>query len=322
MSWNEFFRRFTPTIKAGIHSILDKVPRPKTLYVSKDGILSREDEASDAVYIEVVAKLYSGDLNKLIHYSDVSSWLFTVAQNEARDWLSEQNTIKNGPKLEGEHNSFSIDEPLDDSEELLEGVLKQSKSNSNDDAHDEVMHAAKKSSLRHVMAKIDSAPKDKSYWVHRLSIVKESDLDKKEIIVLSELANRTVKETETKLKAVMEYVYKKNARCEKSIERASELTSELRKIEKKLYRSNEFLSQDESKDLKNRLIQKTGIRDKHIKKSQIQCRPSNKHIADLINLTGKEAKQVSSLLLRYTEKLGQTPSIRAKRSNLKAAKVK
>ena len=303
-AWDEFFRRFTPAISKNIHKILDTAHRRKIIFIEKPlkGLMYRKDEDTEEIYDDIVIKLYTGALAKCKNFSDVQPWLIILTRNHVFDWLAHKNSAKARIEEDGIISSSSIDEFVGNGKARLSDVLRISADDSENETSEEIC-SARQHILHEVIKKINALKNDKSYWILRLSALSEWNLDEEETLALCKSTGCTSIEIKAKIDSTMINIYKKIAQREKHFERAADISSELIKIEKNLYKSENFHSEDEIKALRKLYAEKIATRDRHIKASHAECRPSDKEIAAIMNLSEKEAKQVSVILHRVRKHL-------------------
>lgn len=327
MAWNEFFRRFTPLIRRTIHKVIQRSGYVGVTYQSKGRLdintfsqheqKERPDpvdhsqeytlvsnEAEEEIYCNVVIKLYNGGLSLCKNYKDVHPWLIVVAGNKALDWLKGRLTIDNRPEFEAEKSIRSLDEPLgDEGEDLLEAVLAPPDDDCSDLKIAEGTRNIKQETLRSVLKELLVLKNRKAYWILRLSILGEELLDEEEILALSAQIKRPVMETMEKIQSVWERVYEKKKKLERRLERGAALTTLLHSQENDLFHARISEPEDRIRELQEKCARTRELRDKCLKESQIECRPSNREIVELLELADKEEKDISVILLRTRKRL-------------------
>lgn len=159
-AWEEFFRRFIPTIKAAIQRILFRSGNPNL--VDKENIIWE-------IHERVVKKLLCDDILKE-EPTHIRSWLYRIAQNQTLDWLSEQGRQKRLPERVPEASTVSLFMPIGKDKDATIGDTIEDPSaqemieklfDSELEGHD---------SLEKISTEVDKIHNPKQRWALRLGI--------------------------------------------------------------------------------------------------------------------------------------------------------
>jgi DNA-directed RNA polymerase specialized sigma24 family protein len=288
-AWEEFFRRFIPTIKSAIRKKLELSGRKHSCH---------DEDIIWNIHEKIVVKLYSkGILRQYTNPSGLRSWLKTMARNQTRDWIMEQGRKKRLPKVQSEDSTVSMFSPVRGRSVLtLEGILtKESES-------DNVLT----DKLENILRKIHETnflEDEKKLWILRLSIVDHLPLSQEDIEKLSEYSGISKTELIKRLDKIMSKVETKEEKRLEALGKAVLLWHEIRRLEHRVNESVKDPSKEkleEIEKIKRKIEEK---REALLKRGCRVSRPSNRDIAELVRLSENKVNQVSNLLIRIRNAL-------------------
>lgn len=286
-AWDEFFRRFIPTIKKAIKN---------KLYTAGHTDLYRDPDVIWDIHQEIVIKLFQkGILRQCTDPSGVKYWLKEIASNQTIDWLRRDNRTKNLPEKQTRESILSLSAPLNDHMNLtLEDTLADNPQR-NEDIYQE---------LEEVLSGMDEMKNEQAFWVLRLSIIVHMPFTEEEIKRLAAFARSTQEYVKSQLDKITVQVEKKVGKKIKASARAVILWHEMRRLENELHSEWRSCGTSVKADnLINKIQKKAKQRGELLKQSQSHCRPSNPEIAALVGLSEDKVEQVSVILLRARQAL-------------------
>jgi len=289
-AWEEFFRRFTPTIKRGIRSIF--------INNSRFDLLNNEDVLWD-IHAKIVEKLYRDQ--GLEQYEDqpagIRAWLKALARNQTRDWFKKEKRIKRLPQKQSEDEMISLSTPLRVGHDtILQDIIPH-----NPDPDDEL-----KRSLQASMDGITAIDNSKKQWALRLSVILYEPLSKSEIRELAAFNDCPFEELAARLEEMIKQLQQREEKRLEKIGRAVLLWHEIKRMRASLFEQSKVNSSESRvaiEELKARIAKKTDQREILLRSGRKPPRPSNLDIARLIGLPEGKKDQVSNLIDKAREDL-------------------
>ena len=283
-AWEEFFRRFIPHIKRGIQGILVAYS------------LDNDQDVLWDIHERIVVKLIKkGVLSQCTNPSGIRAWLKTVAQNQTRDWVTEQGRKKRLPQRESENSTISLSAPIKGYEGItIEDTLKYQTGTS--EITDEL-----RVDLEKVLNTLSGIEDDKKMWCFRLSIISRLPLSPTEIDKLSVFSGCPVSEIRSRLTTMMQQVDKKEEKRIGELGTAVLLWHEIRRLETILAersKDSSETSRNDIEELQRKIEDKSKRREDLLRTGNGLCRPANRDIGELIGLPDAKVNQVSNLIIR------------------------
>jgi len=291
-AWEEFFRRFIPTIKDAIKRKLSESNSP---------VLADKENVISEIHMQVANRLLYDDILEA-EPDDIESWLYSVAKNKTIDWLNWQGRDKRLPKKQLEASTISISSPVGrDGDLTVEGtIVSEPESSEGLDTENEYFSLG-----------IDAVRNKKQRWALRLSIILYYPFSEREVEELSKFSGLSKKEISTRLEEMRLEAQKRELERIKTGERA---VFDWYKIMRK-----EFVLSEKSKDPSEEGQKQAERLREEVRKAKIRraknlkrgnnyslSRPSNNSIASMIGLEEEDEDQVGNLINRAIESLAKT----------------
>lgn len=298
-AWEEFFRRFTPSILKAIQNHL--------LAQHRYDLIHDEDVLWE-IHKRVMEKLYVDDaLRTWEDLAGVWVWLKTIVINKTKDWLREtEGRKKRLAQRQAEESTLRLSTPLgENSEKTLEDVIPA------ESPPDQAVTAYLKKALQ----EISSMGQEKKEWVLRLSLLLYRRLSEVEVEALAAFSGYSREEVEARIEAMTEEAGRKEKRRAREESQAVQYWCEIRQMEKVIIQRKQVDTGNDTTDLKS-LKKKVALlerkREDLIRKSRKIVRPSNRAIGEMIGLPDDQVDQVSNLLNRakrdLEKRMGGGPS--------------
>jgi hypothetical protein len=283
-AWEEFFRRFIPTIKFSIRS---------TLITSGNLKLINDEDVLWDIHADVVNKLVKdGILEQCRDMDKLESWLRRVARNESVNYLRSRSLHRNLPQVTEEGFMTSLDKPLGEDGELpfVENVMDEySGRDSLEERHDLNIL------LTDTFSKMQGMENRKGFWVLRLSIIAYEPLSDEEIEELSEFNEMPPEEIRSRLIAIMDELEEKMIVKIKAQARAVVISYRINRAEAFLLKAFEEEAQEKLREQIEELRQQW---ENNVKDGRMYCQPARKDIALLVGMPEEKVGQVSKVLER------------------------
>ena len=214
-AWDEFFRRFTPSIIEGIQKEI----------VSRDrGDLAHDEDVLWEIHRRVMERLY---LNRVLEQctdlAGIRAWLRRLGINKAKDWFREQNRNKRLPEKQSTESAVSLNAPLGkDERETLEGAIPA------EPPLDESVRAY----LERVLAEMDDTTgKENKEWALRLSILLYLPLSDEELKALCGFSGYDMQEVKARVQAMTREAEKKSVSLAESRSKVVQYWHEIKRME-------------------------------------------------------------------------------------------
>lgn len=294
-AWEEFFRRFIPTIKNAIKEKLGLSGRPNLCF---------DEEVLWNIHEKIVVKLYNkGILRQCAKPSGLRSWLKTIAHNQTTDWLKEQGRKKRLPQRAAECSTLSLFAPLKRNPDLTLEATLADKSESDEEL---------RTYLDKILKDMDQIEDEKKYWILRLSIVAHLPLLQEELAKLATYSGHSESTLKSHFEKIMPKLEAKEQQRLVALGKAVLMWHEIRRLEYKLVEMGKDLSKETEikiKRIETEIEKKNKRREDLLKKGGRLSKPSNRDIAKIVGLPENKVAQVSNILIRarsvLQEKLGK-----------------
>ena len=283
-AWEEFFRRFIPHIKKGIQGILVAYS------------LDNDQDVLWDIHERIVVKLIKkGVLSQCTNPSGIRAWLKTIAQNQTRDWVTEQGRKKRLPQRESENSTLSLSAPIKGYEEItVEDTLEYQTGTS--EVTDEL-----RADLEKALNTLAGIEDDKKMWCFRLSILSRLPLSQAEMDKLSIFSGCPVSQLRSRLTTILQQVDKKEEKRIRELGTAVLLWHEIRRLETILAersKDSSETSRNQIENLQREIDDKSRKREELLRTGNSLCRPANRDIGEIIGLPDAKVNQVSNLIIR------------------------
>lgn len=286
-AWNEFFRRYTPTIQQSI----------KRALAAKDlHRLANDKNNIQDIYLEVVDLLWMENcLSTLEDPNKCEAWLKIVSIRKTIDWIRKYNRQKNLSTKQAEESILSLSVPQNENGSITLG--------------DTIFYSRSpftqgENELHEYVDEMKKLPM-KELWALRIKLIFYDPLTNEEIRELSRCVQMPAEEISARLESIMEGLLKKNDAKEKERESAGRIHSIIINLQDSLLKSKlkSDISEDERKRINDEIIRK----DKSLKavreSSSVFIEPGNEQIAELMGIPREKAQGVSLLVHRARKKI-------------------
>ena len=287
LAWTEFFRRYTNLIKSQII---------KVFVSQQQWELASDPDIVRDIYLSVFDKLYfQNALDDLKNSYAVGAWLKTIAISKTRDWLKTHHSQKNLPKKNAEQSSISLATPIND-----EGAL--TVLDTLECEHHENPVALKQ--LEETLKDLQNLRKEE-LWALRLKVLFYDPLSDDEIRQLAIFTKISYEELAAELDKMMDRLLDKKLEKEADLKSAGRVWSLIRLLEFHLQEDlkSEDLSDDERKELEEKLARKAKRMEKLRHSGNQYIELSNEEIAKILGIPQDNIQSISTLVHRARKKL-------------------
>jgi len=300
-AWDRFFAIFTPRIKLYIIK--------KFLGLNQPHLAQDEDIVED-VFIQVVRVIYNPQrLRNLKNLLSIGQYIKKTTLNKVSDFIKARKTQKNLGSHLVESSMLSMDgnSKEGDDRELHEVVGAPNR----DDDFDEI--------LLHSETEIQNLNK-LGKWVIILNAAFYSPLDSSQIIALSSELHTPEAAIRKKIEALMNDLCAKNAQREADFSASGMLESVIKVLENRLIEAENLkpLSDDERDRIKKDIGNKAERMHQLARKGSLAVTPTNKQLADILNIPEEKAPYVSTILLRARNRLRKKTVLKNQKTSCEA----
>jgi DNA-directed RNA polymerase specialized sigma24 family protein len=274
-AWDEFFRRYLPTIISAIK---------KTLRNNGQYNLANDKEVVSDINEKIIFKLYCRDkLRKCKDVSGITFWLDELAKNQTIDWLVRRGRAKRITKAVIDDTTISLTDnieipPPSDIPELFPD------SNESEDF------------FERLRAKINAIKNEKDRWVFRISVINVLPLDNQELSSLAKFSGLPLNKLKDAITPIIIDVQAKEEVKAKNAGDAIILWYQIGRLQAVLYEERKNTT-DYNKEkivaLENKLRKKIQTREKKLKTINKISWPSGKKIAALLGFKQGHEGQIS-----------------------------
>lgn len=303
-AWDEFFIRFVPEMRSSILRVLRK-RAANNVFVQDD------DDTVWDIHEKIVIKLYKqGGLSECRDTRGIRSWLRTVAANQAKDWLKGQETDERLPEKDAAAGMTYLDAPVSEGSETTHiemlaahGTYNEGESLAFESIHLEPSGNNLCAALLTELAKMADRRK---YWILRLAILVEEPLAESERDELVRFSPLPAAEAMGKIGLMIDEVDRKREQRDTDLGRAVLYHHQQMRLEKRLQVAKGDDSENGARlvaELQEKITAKSRQRTDILKTTARHPRPSNRTIAELVEIPEPQDGQVTTILSRLQERI-------------------